>query len=112
MAALGEELEVDRLCVHADTWAASVVHGDPNLERRALMSGCAVASARAAAGEPVAHIAIAKAAKFDPVPFDETLRLGDRSFVSCPAPYLEQPATTLGLGDSFTAGCLCVLGQN
>jgi ADP-dependent phosphofructokinase/glucokinase len=111
MAALSDKLEVDRLCVHADTWAGSVIRGDPDLERRALMAGCAVASARAAAGEPVADIAIARAAKFDPIPFDETLRLGDRSFVSCPAPYLEKPATTLGLGDSFTAGCLYVLGQ-
>jgi ADP-dependent phosphofructokinase/glucokinase len=111
MMALSIRLDLDRLCVHADTWAASVVRGDPDHELRALMVGCAVASARAAAGAPVANVAISQSAKFDQIPFEESLRVGDRSFVSCAAPYLETPITTVGLGDSFTAGCLYVLGR-
>jgi ADP-dependent phosphofructokinase/glucokinase len=30
--------------------------------------------------------------------------------VCCPAPYLEKPAATIGLGDTFLAGTLLVLG--
>jgi ADP-dependent phosphofructokinase/glucokinase len=111
MMAFAETLGLDRLCVHADTWAASVVRGDPRRELRALMAGCAVASARAVAGEPVTRVALSQSARFAPIPFEEVLRKGDRSFVPCAAPYLERPTTTLGLGDSFTAGCLYVLGQ-
>lgn len=111
MTALAERLELERVCVHADTWAASVTLDDPALERRALMAGCAVAAARAANGSPVAAVTIDPRAKFLDVPFETCSRNGKWSFVACAAPYLEKPATTLGLGDSFTAGCLLILGQ-
>ena len=32
------------------------------------------------------------------------------SIACCPAPYLEKPAATIGLGDTFLAGTLLVLG--
>lgn len=110
MIALGERLDVRRVCVHADNWAAAVTKCDPHTELRALMAGCAVASARAANGAPVAEITIAPDAQFLPVPFEEFARRGEWSFVACSAPYLDAPQTTLGLGDTFTAGCLLVLG--
>ncbi|ACI58203.1 ADP-dependent phosphofructokinase/glucokinase-like protein (plasmid) [Rhizobium leguminosarum bv. trifolii WSM2304] len=111
MIALGERLSLSRVCVHADNWAASVTRCDPHQELRALMAGCAIASARAAAGAPVDRVTVAADAQFEPLPFDGYARKGDWSFVACSAPYLAEPATTLGLGDSFTAGCLLVLGR-
>ncbi|APG93062.1 ADP-dependent glucokinase/phosphofructokinase [Sinorhizobium americanum] len=111
MIALGERLNLNRVCVHADNWAAAVTKCDPNQELRALMAGCAIASARAATGAPVERVTIAADAKFEPLPFQGYARKGEWSFVACSAPYLEKPATTLGLGDSFTAGCLLVLGR-
>jgi len=45
------------------------------------------------------------------MPFPERRQHGKWTFVACAAPFLAQPVTTLGLGDSFTAGCLLVLGR-
>lgn len=109
---LGERLQLDRVCVHADTWAASATRGDPKRELDALMAGCAIAAARAVAGSPVSEVRVDPAARFEDVPFAGFLRKGDWSFVACPAPYLDRPTTTLGLGDSFTAGCLLMLGRD
>ena len=111
MISLGERLGLDRVCVHADTWAASVTTGDPKQELQAIMAGCAIASARSAAGAPVHEVKIDLRAEFQDLPFSGYEQRGKWSFVACPAPYLERPATTLGLGDSFTAGCLLILGR-
>ncbi|RUU46278.1 6-phosphofructokinase [Mesorhizobium sp. M6A.T.Ce.TU.002.03.1.1] len=112
LVALGERLDLERVCVHADTWAAAATLNDPKEEERALMAGCAIASARAANGEPARTIAIAPTAEFHPLPFETPVRKGRWTFVACASPYLEKPVTTLGLGDSFTAGCLLILGQH
>ena len=111
LIALGERLGVERVCVHADTWAAAVTLNDPKEEELALMAGCAIASARAANGAPARAVAIAPAAEFHPLPFETPLRKGRWTFVACASPYVDKPATTLGLGDSFTAGCLLILGR-
>ena len=76
------------------------------------MAGCAIASARAANGAPARDITISPAAEFHPLPFQTPIRKGRWTFVACASPYLDKPVTTLGLGDSFTAGCLLVLGRN
>lgn len=112
LVALGERLDLEQVCVHADTWAAAATLKDPKEEERALMAGCAIASARAANGEPARTIAIAPTAEFHPLPFETPVRKGRWTFVACASPYVEKPATTLGLGDSFTAGCLLILGRN
>ncbi|MBX5193700.1 6-phosphofructokinase [Rhizobium sp. NZLR3b] len=112
MIALAGRLDIDRICVHADTWAAAATVGDPVVELRALMAGCAVAAARAATGAPVDTVVINPQAKFQDVPFSTYSRRGKWTFVACSAPYLDKPAVTLGLGDSFTAGCLLVLGSS
>ena len=75
------------------------------------MMGCLLSSARAAAGKPVRPTAIAPEARFQPPPFPLPVQCGEWNLVSCPSPYLSAPATTLGLGDTFTAGCLLVLAQ-
>lgn len=112
MIGLGERLGVNRVCVHADHWAASVTRGDPMREREALITGCLLASARAGCGTPVRPEAIDAAARFQPLPFGSVKRCGGWTFVACPSPYLDAPVTTLGLGDTFTAGCLLALGRH
>ena len=104
-----ERLGVDRLCVHADTWALAATREDPERERTALMMGCLLAGARAAAGRTVRPMALGPDVVFEPPPGDS--RQGPWHVVACAAPYLAHPATTLGLGDTFMAGCLLVLGQ-
>jgi ADP-dependent phosphofructokinase/glucokinase len=111
MTALGDRLGLDRVCVHADHWAAAVTRGDPKRERLALMAGCLLAASRAAAGMPVLPNALDPEARFHELPFAAEAWSEAWSFVACPSPHLGSPATTLGLGDSFTAGCLLVLGQ-
>jgi len=110
MTALARRLGVRRVCVHADDWAASATLDDPHAERDALMMGCLLASSRAAAGEPVRPPGAPPAATFQDPPFRAGTRRDGSWLVSCPAPHLRSPATTLGLGDTFMAGCLLVLG--
>lgn len=101
---------LDRVCVHADDWALAVTRGDPLRERAALVAGCLLASARAAAGAPVVPTGLPEGAVLGPVP--PSGPLGDGwSAVGCPAPYLARPASTIGLGDTFLAGRLLVLCQ-
>jgi ADP-dependent phosphofructokinase/glucokinase len=111
MTTLAGRLELDRLCIHADQWAVTATRGDPHREYQALMAGCLLASARAAAGRPVIPRGMPDGARLDQPPFARFTSLGAWTIVACPAPYLQQPATTLGLGDTFTAGCLLVLGS-
>ncbi len=111
MRALGEAFGLDRVTVHADHWAASATRNDPALEVDALMTGCLVASARADAGRPVVPLQVAAGAAFHAPPFPVPVSMDGWTLVSCPSPYQETPSTTLGLGDSFTGGCLMVLGQ-
>jgi ADP-dependent phosphofructokinase/glucokinase len=110
MSAMGEWLGLRRVCVHADQWAVSVTRDNPEIERQALMAGCLLASSRAAAGRPVALLDIPERAHFDPLPFGSASGPGGWNTVIVPSPYLAQPVTTLGLGDTFTAGCLLILG--
>ena len=111
MQALGENLAVDRVCVHADHWAASVTRRDPEAEMEALMTGCLLASARAACGRPVLPQHLDTAAVFEPLRLDALSQAGPWRFVACASPYLRSPETTLGLGDTFTGGCLLALGS-
>ncbi|MFB2553162.1 ADP-dependent glucokinase/phosphofructokinase [Ensifer soli] len=110
LRALGERLSLDRVCIHADDWAASVTRRDPETEEQALMAGCLVAATRAATGRPARPDGLPEGARFAPLPFGARAGEGGWHFVAVPSPYLERPATTLGLGDTFTAGCLLVLG--
>lgn len=106
---LGTRLGLSRVSVHADDWAMSATRHDPDQEREALMMGCLLASARAAAGGPAIPIALPPEAQFAEPPAEEYGH--GWHIVSCPSPHLLRPRTTLGLGDTFMAGCLLVLGQ-
>ncbi|RFB76507.1 ADP-dependent glucokinase/phosphofructokinase [Methylovirgula sp. 4M-Z18] len=104
--ALAEQVGVTRLVVHADDWALAVTQGDAQIELEAIATGCLLASARAAAGAPVAEPHIPEEAVFSPPPAPPLTRCGGWSVVCCPAPHLTHPASTVGLGDTFAAGFL------
>ena len=110
MSALAMRLGLDRVCVHADHWAASVTRDDPEEERRALLMGCLLAGTRAAQGIPAYPTTIAAQATFADPPFPTVARHGAFTFVACASPHLAHPKATVGLGDSFTGGCLLMLG--
>jgi ADP-dependent phosphofructokinase/glucokinase len=110
MAELGDRLRLRRVCVHADHWAASITLDDAGVERDALMAGCLLSSCRASEGRPVVPSGPPAKAEFSTLPFSADARVGKWRWVAVPSPYLARPVTTLGLGDTFTAGCLLVLG--
>lgn len=110
MADLAERLGLERLCVHADNWAATVTTGDVAHEREALLVGCLLASNKAATGQVTRPSRAPVEGIFENPPEFPTSR-GKWKFVAVSAPYLPRPATTLGLGDTFMAGCLLVLGR-
>ncbi|WP_370675124.1 ADP-dependent glucokinase/phosphofructokinase [Pleomorphomonas sp. PLEO] len=106
---LSRRLGVDRLVVHADGWALAITRGDPSIEFDALAMGCLLAASRAEAGSPSSQPRVPAGATFEPLPRPPSEGLPDgRQVVVVAAPYLSKPASTVGLGDSFTAGCLLV----
>ncbi|WP_182084965.1 ADP-dependent glucokinase/phosphofructokinase [Aureimonas sp. ME7] len=111
MRDLARRLDLRRVCVHADHWALAVTLDDPASEREALIAGCLLASARSQAGRPAAPRSVPDGASFHPLPFDGVRETDGWATIAVPSPYLASPTTTLGLGDTFTAGCLLVLGS-
>ena len=110
MPAFAERHGLSRLVVHADHWALALTREDPERELDALAMGCLLASARAEAGRPVAkpHAPAAAAFACPPhVPISVCAGSGWH-IVCCAAPYLRNPASTIGLGDTFTAGTMLV----
>ena len=107
---LAETMNLERLCVHSDTWALTVTKGDPQRERESLLCGCLLASVRAEKGFPDRPVEVPADAEFHSLSWQEFGKSGGRSVVCCAAPYLERPAGTVGLGDTFMAGTLLVLG--
>ncbi|SHE51609.1 ADP-dependent phosphofructokinase/glucokinase [Kaistia soli DSM 19436] len=105
-----ERWSLDRVAIHADEWALAVTRGDPAREKRALMTGCLLAAARAGLGRHALPVLCPADACFEPLPAFAPLADG-WSVIACPAPYLPSPKSTIGLGDTFVAGCLLVLGQ-
>jgi ADP-dependent phosphofructokinase/glucokinase len=107
---LAERYDLDRVCVHADEWAFAATRGDAERELEALEAGCLLAATRAANGYFAIPGRVPDGARFLPPPLPASLRRGGWSIACCPAPYLEKPAATIGLGDTFLAGTLLVLG--
>jgi ADP-dependent phosphofructokinase/glucokinase len=107
---IGERWGLKRVCVHADHWAAAATREDPETEVDALTAGCLLSSVRAATGQPKYPTSIPEGAAFQDPPFPQPVTRGPWTLVSRSAPHLSSPATTLGLGDTFLAGCLLVLG--
>lgn len=110
---VARDLGVSRVNVHADRWALSFTEADPEKELRAIEFGCLTASARAQVGQPTKPSGLADGATLDRSPWPDIAKAPERGhFVSCAAPYLDNPTTTIGLGDSFLAGTLAVLAAS
>jgi ADP-dependent phosphofructokinase/glucokinase len=103
--------DLRRVCVHADHWALAVTRDDAEIELESLLCGCLLASSRAERGEPCLPARIPADARFSRPDWPLISRFENSSVVCCAAPYLERPAATVGLGDTFLAGTLLVLGQ-
>lgn len=101
-------LGLSRLCIHADTWALVVTNRDPDRELEALMCGCLLAASRAYAGQVAVPAGVPPDAVFYDPPYPSINRMNDGWLVCCPAPHLQQPKATIGLGDTFLAGTLLV----
>lgn len=103
---LALDLECPCVVVHADRWSLAVHRSDAGAVARRLMTGNLLASARAAAGAPRGQVRPVSYAFYDEdVPESGGLEKGWR--VDCvPAPFVPRPASTIGLGDTFTAGLL------
>ncbi len=110
LIAFAERQGLSRVVVHADPWALAVTLDDPERELDALAMGCLLASARAEAGRPVAEPRAPAGAAFSSAPRPLlSARPGSRWGVACcAAPFLRAPASTVGLGDTFTAGTMLV----
>jgi len=110
MSAFAERHGLSRLVVHADPWALAVTREDPERELDALAMGCLLASARAEAGQPVAKPRAPATASFarPPLPPISSSAGSEWRLVCCPAPHLRNPVSTIGLGDTFTAGMMLV----
>ena len=107
---LAEADGLSRVCVHADEWAMAVTRDDPDRELEALQAGCLLAAARASTGDFTVPRQLPDRARFTQPPMEPIRRSGAWSIACCAVPYLEQPAATIGLGDTFLAGTLLVLG--
>lgn len=103
---LREKLGLNRICVHADTWALAATNNDPERELESLMCGCLVASCRAAHGQISVPAGVPPNALFCDPPYPPISKQNRCTLICCPAPYLEQPKATIGLGDTFLAGTL------
>jgi ADP-dependent phosphofructokinase/glucokinase len=103
---VAERSGASRVIVHADDWALAVHRDDRLHMEQILLTGNALATARARAGQPTGALTPpADATYTNDRPRDGPL--GDGWHVSCvPAPHLRKPATTIGLGDTFVAGIL------
>jgi ADP-dependent phosphofructokinase/glucokinase len=105
------EFDLRRVCVHADHWALTVTRDDAETELESLLCGCLLASCRAESGVACVPTRIPIAARFSSPDWPLVGRFDNNSVVCCVAPYLEHPKATIGLGDTFLAGTLLVLGQ-
>lgn len=109
---LSQAFNLARLCIHADAWALTLTKGEPRREFEALLCGCLLAASRAEQGRPCRPSGLPGQAEFHEPPYGPVSDRGGRSVVCCAAPYLQRPSATIGLGDTFLAGTLLVLGQS
>jgi ADP-dependent phosphofructokinase/glucokinase len=107
---LSERLDLSRLCIHADAWAICITKDDPERELEALKCGCLLAACRAEKGQPCRPSQTPAKAIFSNPPGEMFSKRGRYSVVCCASPHLERPTATIGLGDTFLAGTLLILG--
>lgn len=101
-----EQAGAQRVIVHADEWSLAVHRDDPGHQRRVLLTGSALASARARKGRATRRLVPPPEATYtDDLPAVGSVGDGWHA-TSVAAPYLRRPAATIGLGDTFVAGVL------
>lgn len=112
MRRIAADFGLRRLCVHADRWAASVTQDDPAAERNALMLGSLLAATRAERGRAGLPRQVPDKAVLTPPDIGNS-HADDSGYAVAAVPtlYLNQPRTTLGMGDTFAAGCLLALSE-
>ena len=110
-ARLASTFDLRRVSVHADYWALAVTRDDAEIELESLLCGCLLASCRAESGGPCLPAQIPAEATFTSPEWPLMSRSEEYSVICCAAPYLERPTATIGLGDTFLAGTLLLLGQ-
>jgi len=116
IAAAAERLlrrfDLRRVCIHSDKWALSITTEDPEKELLAIRFGGLLASIRAHKGRPSVPEGIVPEATLDEAPWKPMIGLRPAGhLVASPVPYLSSPASTVGLGDTFLAGCIAVLAH-
>lgn len=109
--ALAAELGLERIVVHADHWAFALTRAEPERELEALLAGSLLAATRAWRGRIAVPEGCPPEAAFAGPPAPATGSWQGLNLACCPTPYLARPAATIGLGDTFLAGSLLVLGQ-
>ena len=107
---LADQLGLRRVAVHYDTFAMAVTRDDPALELTALMTGCLLAATRARFGRVAVPRDLAGQAVFQSAPQSPITAVDGWQVATCATPWLRHPAATIGLGDTFLAGTLLVLG--
>ena len=75
------------------------------------MAGNLLAATRARHGRLVLPDGCPSGAMFGETPLPPITQHGRWTTLCCPSPHLARPAATIGLGDTFLAGSLLVLGQ-
>ena len=109
--ALAAELGLERIVVHADHWALALTRAEPERELEALLVGSLLAATRAWNGRIAVPQGCPPAASFAEPPAPAAASWQGWGLACCATPYLARPAATIGLGDTFLAGTLLVLGQ-
>ncbi|WP_159622093.1 ADP-dependent glucokinase/phosphofructokinase [Ruania rhizosphaerae] len=99
-----------RVVVHADRWAMSVHRGDPATEELALAAGSLAAANRAEEGRPRAQWRVPAEASFAVEIPDAVSKVEGYRVSVVATPYLTQPRSTIGLGDTFVSGDLLIQG--
>lgn len=103
---LAAALGCGSVVVHADHWSLCVHQEDPRRVIRRLMAGNLLAAVRAGSTAPQGILHVPEDATYsEDIPSAGRLKGGWR-VDCCPAPHLRRPASTIGLGDTFTGGML------
>lgn len=103
---LAKTLGCPCLVVHSDRWSLAAHRGERTEVVQRLMAGNLLAAARARHGAPQADLRPAKGSSYS-ADVPKSGAMEDGWWVDCvPTPHLGNPASTIGLGDTFTAGVI------
>jgi ADP-dependent phosphofructokinase/glucokinase len=103
---LAKILDCSCLVVHADRWSLAAHRGDRAQVVQRLMAGNLLAAARAERGAPQRDVRPADGSEYS-LDLPRSGAMENGWWIECvPTPHLRSPASTIGLGDTFTAGVI------